>query len=314
MSFANPLWLLALCLIPLAIAAQRLARRRARRYAVRFPAAATLRAAMGSPGRWTRHIPAALLLAATALLAVALARPRVPFRTAVGNASLVLVLDHSGSMAATDVRPTRLVAANRAARAFAGQLPSSVRLGAITFSSSPDSVQQPITNHGAALSLLQSAVANGGTNTGGALALALGILHGTSRAHPPSAIVLLSDGAANQGVSPLTVAAQAKREHIPIYTVALGTPNGMLDTGPFSPPVPVPPDPQLMNQIAHTSGARAFDAQTTGQLSSIYTSLGRQLGSVEHRRDITAEFAAAGLVLLLGAGLVSGRWAGALPS
>jgi Ca-activated chloride channel family protein len=312
-SLSSPLWLLALALIPLAIIAARLARHRARRYAVRFPAVSTLREAAGPAAGWRRHLPAALLLAALAVLAVALAQPHVPYRTAVGDASLVLVLDHSGSMAATDVQPTRLVAANRAAKAFASQLPSSVRLGAITFSTNPDAVQQPVSDHTAALTLLRSAVANGGTNTGGALALGLQLLHGSSRDHPPSAIVLLSDGAANLGVSPVTVAAQAKKDHIPIYTVALGTPGGVLNTGPFTAPVPVPPDPQLMRQIASTSGARAFDAQSADQLSSIYQALGRQLGSVQRRRDITVDFAAAGLVLLLGGGLLSVRSWGVLP-
>lgn len=313
MSLASPLWLLALVLIPLGILAARLAQRRSRRYAVRFPAVATLREAAGSTAGWSRYIPAALLLGAVAALAVALARPRVPYRTPIGNASLVLVLDHSGSMAADDVQPTRLIAANRAAKTFADQLPSSVRLGAITFSNAPDAVQQPVSNHAAALALLRSASANGGTNTGGALQLALQILHGSSRSHPPSAVVLLSDGAANLGVSPIVVAAQAKREHIPIYTVALGTPNGVLSTGPFSPPQAVPPDPELMDQIASTSGGRAFDAQSANQLSSIYKALGRRLGSVGRQRDITVDFAAAGLVLLLGAGLLSVRSWGALP-
>lgn len=313
MSFASPLWLLALLLIPLAVVAQHLSRRRARRYAVRFPAVATLQAAIDGAGAWRRHIPAALLLSALAVLAVALARPRIPHRVPVGDASVVLVLDHSGSMAADDVRPTRLAAANRAARTFAGQLPSSARLGAITFSSSPDSVQQPVPDHRAALALLASAQAGGGTNTGGALELALQILHATSRTHPPSAVVLLSDGAANAGPSALSVAAQARRDHIPIYTVALGTPDGMLSTGPFTPPVSVPPDPQLMGQIASISGGRAFDAQSADELSSIYRSLGRRLGTVARKRDITVDFAVAGLVLLLAAGVGSVRSTGVLP-
>ncbi|HWD65971.1 MAG TPA: VWA domain-containing protein [Solirubrobacteraceae bacterium] len=313
MSLASPLWLLALLLIPLALLAQRVSRHRARRYAIRFPGVPTLQAAVGTSSSWLRHLPAALLLAGVAALAIALARPHISYRVPVGDASVVLVLDHSGSMAATDVRPSRLVAANRAARAFASQLPSSVRLGAITFSSSPDSVQQPVPNHQAALSLLASAQANGGTNTGGALQLALQILHGSRRTHPPSAVVLLSDGAANLGPNPVTVADQAKQEHIPIYTVALGTPGGSLNTGPLSPPVAVPPDPQLMNEIASTSGARAFDARSADQLSSIYSSLGRRLGSVSRKRDITVDFAVAGLVLLLGAGIGSVRTSGVLP-
>lgn len=313
MMLAAPIWLLALALIPLALLGQRMAARRARRYAVRFPATATVREAAGSSGSWLRHLPAVLLLAAIAALAVALARPQQRYRIPVGDASLVLVLDHSGSMAATDVRPTRLAAANRAAQAFADQLPSSVRLGAITFATNPDAVQQPVSNHAEALALLRSAVANGGTNTGGALSLALQLVHGGRHSHPPAAVVLLSDGSANLGVSPVTVASQAAREHIPIYTVALGTPNGVLDTGPFSPPVAVPPDPVLMQQIARTSGGRAFDARSAGQLSSIYRALGRRLGTAPRRRDITVVFAIAGLGLLLGAGLVSVRSSGALP-
>jgi Ca-activated chloride channel family protein len=312
-SLASPIWLLALALIPLALLSQRAASRRARRYAVRFPATATAGRAVESTPSWSRHLPAALLLAAVTALAVALARPQDSYRIPVGDASLVLVLDHSGSMAATDVHPTRLIAANRAAQAFADQLPSSIRLGAITFSTNPDAVQQPVSNHAAALALLRSSVANGGTNTGGALSLALQLLHGSSHSHPPAAVVLLSDGAANLGISPTTVASRAAKDHIPIYTVALGTPNGVLDTGPFTPPASVPPDPQLMQQIARTSGGKAFDAHTAGELTSIYRALGRRLGTAPRRRDITVVFAIAGLGLLLGAGLASVRSSGAIP-
>ena len=113
MSFATPLWLLALVLVPIAVAAQRLRRRRGKRYVVRHPAAASVRAALAEGPRWPRHLPAALLLAAVALLVVALARPRVTHRVPTDSASLMLVSDHSGSMAADDVRPTRLAAAIR---------------------------------------------------------------------------------------------------------------------------------------------------------------------------------------------------------
>ena len=118
MSFASPLWLLALLAIPAAVIAARLARRRRRRYALRFPATATAvraAAAATSASHLRRRVPALLLLAVLALLSLALARPRVPYRRAVGQASLMLVTDHSGSMAATDVLPTRLAAAKRAA-------------------------------------------------------------------------------------------------------------------------------------------------------------------------------------------------------
>jgi Ca-activated chloride channel homolog len=314
MSFASPLWLLALALVPAALVAYIGARRRARRYAIRFTAVSTLREAVAAAPSWERHVPAALALAAVAALAVALARPHVPYRVATNEASLMLVTDHSGSMAADDVQPTRLAAAVSAANTFIDQLPSTVRVGAIGFGSSPDAVQGPVTNHGAARAIIDAQSANGGTDTGDALGLALELLHGSDVKHPPAAIVLLSDGAANAGPDPVTVARQAARDRIPIYTVALGTPGGILNNpDPLAPPVAVPPDPQLMQEIAQVSGARAFDAQSADELSSIYKRLGGQLSTVSRKREITAEFAIAGLVLLLGAGVASVRQSARLP-
>ncbi|HEX3833560.1 MAG TPA: VWA domain-containing protein, partial [Solirubrobacteraceae bacterium] len=263
MSFGAPLWLLALALVPAAIAAAIRARRRANRYAIRFPAMSTLRAAVAAEPSRSRHLPAALAVAAIGLLAIALARPHVTYRAATNSASLMLITDHSGSMAATDVQPTRLAAADSAANTFIDQLPSTVRVGAIGFGSSPDAVQGPAANHAAARALIDAQSANGGTDTGDALSLALQLLHGSNPKHAPAAIVLLSDGAANAGPSPVAVARQAAQDHIPIYTVALGTPNGVIQSpNPYEPSVSVPPDPQLMAQIAQVSGARAFNAQS----------------------------------------------------
>lgn len=314
MTFSAPVWLAALALVPGAIAASIWARRRARRYAVRFPAVSTLRLAAGRGSEWRRRVPAAFALAAIAALALALARPHVSYSTPVDEASLVLVSDESGSMAANDVQPSRLAAAERAANTFIDQLPAKARVGAVTFSSVPNSVQAPSADHTAARSTIDSQSAGGATDTGDALAQALQMLRGGQAKHPPSAIVLLSDGAANQGQDPTTVARQAKRDKIPIYTVALGTPSGTLPSpDPFGPPTPVPPDPQLMAQIAALSGGRSFNAQSADELSSIYKGLGHQLGSVTRQREVTAEFAAGGLVLLLLAAVGSTRWSARLP-
>jgi Ca-activated chloride channel family protein len=314
MSFGAPLWLLALALVPAALIAYIRARRRAKRYAIRFTAVSTLREAVAEVPSWERHLPAACALAAVALLAIALARPHVSYRAAVSEASLMLVTDHSGSMAATDVQPSRLAAAVAAANRFIDQLPSTVRLGAIGFSSSPDAVQAPVTNHAAARAIIDAQSAGGGTDTGDALALALKLLHGGVSKHPPAAIVLLSDGAANAGPDPVAVARQAGRDRIPVYTVALGTPGGVLaNPDPFGPPLAVPPDPQLMQEIAQVSGARAFNAQSADQLSSIYKRLGGQLGTVNRKREVTAAFAIAALVLLMMAAAASVRWSGRLP-
>jgi Ca-activated chloride channel family protein len=217
-------------------------------------------------------------------------------------------------MAATDVQPTRLAAAENAANTFIDQLPRAVRVGAIAFSSSPDQVQAPVTDHGAARAIINTQVANGATATGDALELGLQLLHAGQRKHPPAAIVLLSDGAANAGADAASVARQAGLDKVPIYTVALGTASGVLpNPDPLGPPVQVPPDPQLMQEIAKLSGGRAFNASSADQLSSIYKHLGSQLGSTSRKREITADFAIAGLVLLLLGAASSTRWAGRLP-
>jgi Ca-activated chloride channel family protein len=315
MSFSAPIWLAALALIPVAIAASIYARRRARRYAVRFPAVSTLALAAGPTSAWRRRLPAALALAAMAALALTLARPHVSYSAPVNEASVMLVSDESGSMAANDVQPTRLAAAQSAANTFIDQLPGPVRVGAIAFSSAPNSVQAPVGTHSQARNVINAQSADGGTATGDALTLALQLLHGNERKHAPAAIVLLSDGDANQGADPAAVARTAAQEKIPIYTVALGTPGGTLSnpSDPLAPALPVPPDPQLMAQIAELSGGRSFNAQSAGELSSIYRSLGKKLGSVTRKREVSADFAVGALVLLLLAGVGSTRWLGRLP-
>jgi len=313
MSFAAPLWLLSLALVPAGIALYVLAQRRKRRYAIRFPAVATVRSVVASTRTWDRHVPSALALAAIALLGIALARPRVTHQIPTGEANMMLVTDHSGSMAAQDVQPTRLAAAVSAANTFIDQLPSSVRVGAVGFGTTPDAVQGPEANHAAARSLEDSLNANGGTDTGDALQLALQLLQATNKKHPPSAIVLLSDGAANAGPDPVAVAQAAKKDKIPIYTVALGTSGGVLpNPDPFGQPQPVPPDPQLMQEIARLSGGRAFNAHSSDELSSIYKKLGSQLSTVTRKKEITWWFAAGGVVLLIGAA-VAGARTGRLP-
>ncbi len=225
----------------------------------------------------------------------------------------MLVLDHSGSMAANDVAPTRLGCGDprrqHLHRPAAGERPR----GRGRLLHDPDTVQQPVTNHAAVRSVIDGQQANGGTDTGPALQLALQMLHGAQRNHPPSAIVLLSDGAANLGISPVTVAGQAHRERIPIYTVALGTPHGVLNEGIYGNAVPVPPDPQLMAEIAHASGGRAYDAHTEEYLRSVYQTLGRSLSTIAQKRDVSVYFLVAAGVLLLVAVLGSVRTAARLP-
>jgi Ca-activated chloride channel family protein len=317
-SFAAPAWLAALLLVPVLLWAYTAARAHSTRYAARFPATSTLALAARAEPRWLRHLPAALLLLACAALVLALARPHRTVRVPVGRASVMLVLDHSGSMQATDVQPTRLAAAQRAARAFVDELPSQVRVGAVAFSSIPNAVQAPTANRRAALEILDSQTAVGSTATGNALQLALDLLGSSDdppgRKATPGAIVLLSDGAANAGRDPVEVAAEAGARGIPVYTVALGNADATIpNPSGFGPPVAVPPDPELLQRIARASHAQAFTAQDAGHLISIYRRLGEQLGTAPRSRDLTIAFALVGALLLLAAGLVRMRRGGGLP-
>ncbi len=301
--FATPLWLLALLAIPVLVALT-VARSRGRdRFAMRVPAAASLAAAVVAEPAWRRWVPSVLAVAAIAALIFGAARPQRSLRVPLQEASIMLVTDHSGSMAAMDVSPNRLAAAQAAASTFVKALPDGVKVGVVAYSVAPDDVRPPSTDHSAALKAIAGQSANGGTATGDALKTALGLLRPDKGARTPAAVVLLSDGTTTVGSDPEEVAQTAKKLGVPVYTVALGSEDATVpNPDPLGPPLPAVPDPATLRRVAEISGARAFSAQDSGQLGAIYKSLGSQLGSKAETRDVTIVPVAAGLLLLLGAG------------
>jgi Ca-activated chloride channel homolog len=316
-SFGAPLYLLGLLLVPLAAAAWVAQRRRARRYAIRFPAAASAALAVGRSPAWRPLVPMALLLASLTALVVALAKPEHSVAVPIERATIMLVTDHSRSMEADDVQPDRLAAAQKAANTFLDTVPDKVRVGIVAFSTAPDAVQSPTTDRGPVRQIIDAQFPDGATDTGDALSVALKAITqdtgpGTGGKKPPAAIVLLSDGKWTAGRDPVDVATQAGKAKVPIYTVALGTEDGVV-SGPGFGFVPVPPDPESLGAIAQQSGGKAYTAGDAGRLSDIYKNLGSKLGSKKHKRETTAAFAIAGLVLLLGAAAASTRFAPALP-
>jgi Ca-activated chloride channel homolog len=316
-NFGSPAVLLALFAIPAIIGIYALAQRRRRRYAVRFTAVPVLAGvlAAGSVSRWRRHLPAALLLAALAALLVALAKPQTTVAVPVEKASVMLVTDQSGSMRADDVAPSRLAAAQQAARDFLGKVPKELQVGAVSFSDVPQSVSPPTTDREDVRSLIDGLNADGGTAAGDALQSALDALDDAGvggKGRPPAAIVLLSDGATTTGSDPVEVAREAGKRDIPIYTVALGTPDGTVPGG-FGGSIPVPPDPETLRAISKASGGTAYTANDADQLSGVYENLGSRLGTKQEEREITAVFAGGGLILLLGAAFAGLRTTGRLP-
>jgi Ca-activated chloride channel homolog len=317
-SFGAPLYLLGLLLVPLAAVAWVARRQHVRRYAIRFPAASSAALAVGRAPAWRPLVPMALLLASLAALVVALAKPQKTVAVPIERATIMLVTDHSRSMEADDVAPDRLAAAQKAANTFLDQVPDKVRVGIVGYSTAPDAVQTPTAERQPVRQIIDAQFPDGATATGDALDVALKAITedvgtGTGGRKPPSAIVLLSDGKWTTGTDPVNVALTAGQEKVPIYTVALGTEDGVVQGNAFGGYIPVPPDPETLGAIARESGGKAFAADDSKQLSEIYKNLGSKLGSKQRKRQVSATFALGGLLLLLAAAASSTRFSPALP-
>lgn len=303
MSFADPVNLLALLAIPLVVLVWMASRARRRRFAVRLPGVAQMKehAAVRRAG-WRRIVPAALIGASAVSLSAAYAKPRHTVDVPVEKASVVLVSDESGSMSATDVSPSRLQAAQGAAKSFLDSAPESLLVGFAGFSSGVEANVAPTTDRDAIENAIAAEQADGGTATGDALQAALDQLaarKGADGRTAPAAIVLLSDGQTTDGSDPMTAAQRAKRLGIPISTVALGTDGGVLQL-PDGRSVSVPPDPETLARIASTSGGRSYTVDDADTLDAIYRSLGSKIGTRPEQKELTVAFVAGGLILLMG--------------
>jgi Ca-activated chloride channel family protein len=302
MSLHDPIHLLAVAAIPLVLLVWMVSRARRRRFAVRLPGVAAMRnVAPRGGGRWRRILPAALVGASAVSMATAYAKPQHTVNVPVEKASVVLVSDESGSMAATDVSPSRLQASQSAARSFLKSAPGSLLVGFAGYSSGVETNVAPTTDRDAIQDAIAGENADGGTATGDALQAALDQLaarKGSDGKTAPAAIVLLSDGQTTDGSDPVAAAQRAKQLGIPIYTVALGTESGVLDLGDGR-QVAVPPDPQTLAEIASTAGGKAYNTDDADTLDAIYRTLGSKIGTKPEKKEMTVAFVAGGLILLL---------------
>ena len=345
MTFERPLLLLTLLAVPLAVALYVLAERRRMRYAIRFTNLDVLAGVAGDRYR-RRFVPLALFLLALAALCIGMARPQHTTLVPRDRATVILVLDVSRSMQAKDVKPSRIGAAAAAVRTFLNRVPDRLQVGLIAFAGDPAVANPPTANHDLvrkSLDTIEWFPSFGGTAIGDALAAAVklgqqavsgegGNLASATTAAPNTqtrglvSILFLSDGAQTRGdLEPLAGADLAKEAGIPVYTVALGTPNGTLDFGAGGggyqgtlPPfggrrVPVPPDPDTLRAIANRTGGEFFAAQSAKSLQSAYEKLGSSLGRKPGQSEITYGFLAGAAFLLVAAGLLSVLWSPRLP-
>lgn len=314
MTFEWPLGLLALVALPLALLLLFLARRRQARYAIRFSNVGVLAQVVESTRSPWRFVPPALLLAALAALAVGMARPQVSVTAERKQGTVVLALDRSGSMLAQDVNPDRITASKEAAQAFVKNLPSGFAVGVVTFSDSADAASAPSREKVGAERVIAAIRAGGGTAIGDALERSLGLLGFTTASKPGAgkgrAILLLSDGSNTQGVDPSAATAVAKRVGVPIYTIALGTPDGVVDLqalGQGVGSIPVPPDPEALKAIARETGGESFTALDDETLKKVYNRIGTRVSSTKQQKEVTFVVAGAAALLLLAA--VGSSWA-----
>jgi Ca-activated chloride channel family protein len=318
MSFAAPLVLVGLVLLPVLAIVYAIHQRNRARAASAFAAPHLSPSFAPSRPGWRRHVPLLATALAIALLIVAAAKPQTTVAVPVEHASIMLMTDVSGSMQSQDVKPSRLVAARRAGTTFVDGVPKQVNVGVMEFNQTATVLQSPTTDRLAVKTALQRMQSSGGTATGDALRAATRILSaapGLNGKAPPAAIVLMSDGKSTKGVAPLTAAQEAAKKHIPIYTVALGTATGTITVKTPSGGTQtrqVPPDPATMRQIASASGGQAYEAADAQRLSQVYERLGSQLGRKNEPRQISSMFAAAALAFVLAGAALTLRWFGRL--
>jgi Ca-activated chloride channel homolog len=360
MTFAEPILLLALLGVPLAVLGYLYVQRRRSRYVVRFTNVDLLANLVPKTPAWRRHVPPALCAAVMAALVIALARPSAMVAVPREDATIILAMDTSGSMMATDVAPSRLASAKQAASAFVDQLPPSFQVGLVTFSTSAQVSVRPTTDRAEIHAALDSLVADGGTALGDAIgtstdlarevidtAAAAGGSTGASPSADPNAsrapsaspgpstspsaspsaanngepplvaTVLLSDGSNSTGaLEPDAAAREAASIGMPVYTIALGTADGVVtvqDEFGISHTVEVPPDTDTLAAIAETTGARSFQAPSASDLQQIYESLGSRVGTREEPQEVTQWFAAAGLALMVGGAALAAHWFNRFP-
>ncbi|GFM18206.1 Mg-chelatase subunit ChlD [Mycobacterium sp. PO1] len=264
------------------------------------------------PSRW-RHLPAVLLVSSMVLFTIAMAGPTHDVRIPRNRAVVMLVIDVSQSMRATDVSPNRLVAAQEAAKQFADQLTPGINLGLISYAGTATVLVSPTTNREATKNAIDKLQLADRTATGEGVFTALqaiatvGAVIGGGDEPPPARIVLMSDGKETVPSNPdnpkgaYTAARTAKDQGVPISTVSFGTPYGYVEINEQRQPVPV--DDEMLAKIAELSGGEAFTASSLEQLKQVFSNLQEQIGYETIKGDASVGWLRLGALVLAGAAL-----------
>lgn len=335
MTFIWPVMLFLLIVLPLLVVLYIVLQQQRRWMAERFGSTGTAGAAANRKLGLKRHIPSAIFLVALAILIVALARPQGTVSLPRLEGTVVLAFDVSGSMAADDLKPTRMEAAKAAAKEFVAKQPSSVMIGVVSFSDTGFTTQPPTNDQNAVLTAIDRLTVQKGTSVARGIEASLNVIQAATNPdltlsvkdpnvevpsptpvpngdYQPAVIVLLTDGENNQDPDPLEFAQMAEDRGIRIYTVGIGSTEGAtLHMDGFT--ITSRLDEQSLQNISQLTGGTYYNAENEDQLNKIYDNLDPELIMRTQDIEVTALFAGAGiLVMLLGGGL-SLLWLGRIP-
>jgi len=335
MTFIWPHMLWSLLLVPLFVVGYLLLQRRRRRITSNYGSLGIVRGPSGRTPGFTRHLPQTVFLAGLAILTFTLARPQAVVSLPRVEGTVILAFDVSGSMAATDFKPTRMEAAKVAAQDFIQHQPPGVVIGVVGFSDSGFAVQPPTNDRDALLASIKRLSPQNGTSVAHGIEASLNTIAANNQAAPltysnllptlpptptpvpkgtytSAVIVLLSDGENNESPDPLAEAQVAADRGVRIYTVGIGSAAGTnVHVNGFT--VHTQLDEETLKQIAQISGGAYFNAQNEQDLLKIYDSLGSSLVVKPEKTEITSLFAGASIVVLLIGGVLSLAWFSRLP-
>ncbi|MBB2941447.1 Ca-activated chloride channel family protein [Actinoplanes lutulentus] len=288
---------------------------RKRNYAMRFTNVDLLRTLAPKGLGWRRHVSAAAFLLMLGALAAATARPSVDTEQPLERATVMLAIDVSLSMQADDVAPSRIEAAQEAAKAFVNELPATYNLGLVSFAKAANVLVPPSKDRSAVISAIDGLTLAEATATGEAVFTSLDAIRSVpsdgADGAPPARVVLLSDGYRTSGRSIEDAATAASQANVPVSTIAFGTDTGVVDIRGSVQRVPV--DRLSLQELAESTKGYFYEAASVSELKQVYEDMGSSIGHRTEPREVTQWYAGAGLLLgLLGAGL-SLLWTSRLP-
>ncbi|HEX3335796.1 MAG TPA: VWA domain-containing protein [Jatrophihabitans sp.] len=317
MHFLSPMYLLLLIGVAALIAVYAVLQVRRQRYVARFSNVELLGSLAPRRPGWRRHLTFALLMVGLTVLSIGVAQPSAAVRVPRENATVVLDIDVSLSMEATDVLPSRIATAKTAGVQFVGLLPSRINLGLVSFGGSANLLVSPTLNRSAVKKAIAGLQLQKSTAIGEAIFTSLQAIQVFAKSNtvkgdtaPPARIVLLSDGSNTVGRSVSEAIAAARKAHVQVSTIAFGTPNGTVVYDGQT--LPVPADNTTLREIAVNTGGSFHTAASEQELKSVYKNIGSQIGYTTKQRDISWRFLLAGLLFLFAAGGAAMLWSGRL--